>query len=113
RSYWLEVSRRGCKGRDSTLIYLSNPDPALVYIPDAFTPNMDDLNEQFPFRDETFSYELQIFNILGEKIYQGNSNWDGPYEGEPVQQGVYVYVITVWDCSLQKSFYRGTVTLLK
>ena len=76
------------------------------WIPNAFTPNGDGVNEGFNIQGEYIvDVELSIFNRWGARIFQseGKSNraWDGSIEGESqlAQEGTYVYqvkVIDVW-----------------
>lgn len=76
------------------------------WVPNAFTPNGDGVNEGFNIQGEYIvDVELSIFNRWGARIFQssGKSNrpWDGSIEGESqlAQEGTYVYqvkVIDVW-----------------
>ena len=67
-----------------------------IYIPNAFTPNGDGLNDQLL----VYSYAIQemhftIFNQWGEKIYEGRNmatGWDGKHLGKNQPSGVYMYV---------------------
>jgi gliding motility-associated-like protein len=70
--------------------------PDGIYIPNAFTPNGDGLNDVL----QVYSYKIKemtfmVFNQWGEKIYESrtpNVAWDGTYKGKPQPSGVYVYV---------------------
>lgn len=76
------------------------------WIPNAFTPNGDGVNEGFNIQGEYIvDVELSIFNRWGARIFQStgktNRAWDGSVEGESqlAQEGTYVYqvkVIDVW-----------------
>lgn len=70
-----------------------------IEFPNAFTPNSDNLNEVFrPVYVGNCEYEIvdfAVYNRWGEKLYQSNiATWDGIYQGELVQQDVYVYTVT-------------------
>jgi gliding motility-associated-like protein len=66
-----------------------------VYIPEAFTPNNDGINDVFTLsatgQDD---FEMQIFNRWGEMVFQSQDptqGWDGRLsDGSPAPSGVYV-----------------------
>jgi len=90
---------------------------AKVYIPNAFTPNQNDLNELFkPEGIFIQSYQLKIFNRWGEKLYDENGcghGWDGRFEGNLVPEGVYIYQCTVLGVNGERHVFAGDVTLLR
>jgi gliding motility-associated-like protein len=89
-----------------------------VYIPNAFTPNGDKLNEYFQVEGVGIKQiEMEIYNRWGEKIYETTSlnGWPGTIRTgtEEAEQGVYVYKIVVYDY-LNKSYdFHGHVTLIR
>lgn len=87
------------------------------FIPNAYTPNENQLNETFhPNGMYWQSYEMRIYNRYGQKLYDNNSclnAWDGTYMGELVQDGVYAYAIKVVDLKGQVYMFNGTVHLLR
>jgi gliding motility-associated-like protein len=69
-----------------------------LHIPNSFTPNNDQINEQFKiFAECNFkTFELTIFNRWGEIIYTTNNPeaaWDGKVGGKNVVAGSYSYKI--------------------
>jgi gliding motility-associated-like protein len=86
-----------------------------VYIPDAFTPNQDGLNDGFkPSGTELLkSWKLSIYNRWGEMIFESdNKGWDGKNsQGEDCAEGVYVFYLSTVDLENKKANYRGMVTL--
>ena len=92
--------------------------PAItMYIPDAFTPNEDGVNETFSGEgvgvDE---YQMWIFNRWGENIFFSasmNEPWDGTYKGKQVESGLYVYRITVIDVAKEYHEFKGEVYLMR
>lgn len=71
---------------------------APIYIPNAFTPNKDRLNEVFRVPPTDF-YQLnsfQIYNRWGGLIFSTNNikeGWDGNYKGIQQPSGIYTYII--------------------
>ena len=89
-----------------------------LFIPSAFTPNSDGLNDIFKAKSHcSFSdFDLQIFNRWGEKVFESrnsNTGWDGTYLGSKMLSGVYVYVITYATASHVSKTAKGTVTLIR
>lgn len=87
------------------------------YIPNAFTPNGDGINDSFGGAGTNIkNYEMYIFNRWGEKIhtsYDLTSRWDGYMGNEKVQDEVYVYLVKIVDIFDQPHTYRGTVTMIR
>lgn len=120
-TYTLEVrDDNDCSGVLTYLLLVPPQcDPALIKIPNAFTPNGDDLNEVFrPIVLESAlqSARLQIFSRWGEKIYESSGptvSWDGTVRGKPAPSDVYIYILDV-TCSGGRSGKRwGDISLLR
>ncbi|MFK7784074.1 MAG: gliding motility-associated C-terminal domain-containing protein, partial [Crocinitomicaceae bacterium] len=67
-----------------------------VYIPNSFTPDDGNFNEEFgPVHVcEMSEYSFRIFNRWGEVIFESSDpleTWDATYKGRKVQVGVYTY----------------------
>jgi len=99
--------------------------PARLFIPNAFTPNGDSLNETFkPIGLSIFSgsdnsqlkYDFKIYNRWGQMIFETNDvkkGWDGTYKGVNVPMDVYVYIIDAHGFNAEKFYIRGQVTLIR
>jgi len=89
------TSTLGCVGSDKFVI---RPDCiSKSFIPNAFSPNGDGLNDIFkPTLINFEKYTLSIYNRWGAKVFESNSaelGWDGLYDGRDAPQGVYSYVM--------------------
>ncbi|MCB0479562.1 MAG: gliding motility-associated C-terminal domain-containing protein, partial [Crocinitomicaceae bacterium] len=92
----------------------------LLYVPNAFTPDGDEYNQTFkPIITgiDIYDYELLIFDRWGELIFESHNKevgWDGYYQGNLVQDGVYVWKIKIKieDVDERRTFY-GHVSVLK
>jgi gliding motility-associated-like protein len=94
---------------------------AVLYVPNAFTPNGDGLNDTFACVGEGITeFDLQIFNRWGELIFESNDmkvQWDGSYKNEVAPIGVYVYKIIakgpgINGKSKKQIYENGSVTLV-
>ncbi len=91
----------------------------LFYIPNAFTPNDDGINDSFSGKGIFISkYEMRIFDRWGNLVFftdDINKPWDGKANhGTEIAQGdVYVYSINIIDFRKKKHLYKGIVTLVR
>lgn len=73
--------------------------PIYVHVPNSFTPNGDGENDEFKpvFNDvNLLNYHLQIYASWGELVFDSqrvDKAWDGNYQGDPVQLGIYNYTL--------------------
>lgn len=88
------------------------------WIPNAFTPNKNELNEIFkPKVIGVHDYSYLIFDRWGTKIFETKDyeeGWSGYYKNKLCKSDVYVYKITFED-NVENAFhqYIGKVTLLR
>ncbi|HQW05618.1 MAG TPA: PKD domain-containing protein [Flavobacteriales bacterium] len=112
------IDRFGCTFIDSAKVSLLDQD-VRIFTPNAFSPNGDGINDTFQFQgygDQTL--ELTIFDRWGERLYQTLSMdkpWDGTYNGQPVKNDVYVYVLKYTGrCTGNEQYERkGHVTVVR
>lgn len=89
------------------------------YIPNAFTPNGDNVNDTFFGQGiGIVEYDIWIFDRWGNMIFHGDDLgdvWDGKANqgSEVAQQDVYVWKVKLTDVFGKKHSYLGTVTLVK
>jgi len=90
-----------------------------VYIPTAFTPNNDGLNDRFRiFGEDITEARIRVFSRWGELMYTSydlENGWDGTMHlrNEPAPGGMYVYEIDARDKIGRLVSYQGTVILLR
>lgn len=110
------VSSNGC--RDTLTKMVEIKPEFIIYIPNAFTPDGNGLNDYFIAKgDEITEFKMMIFNRWGDMIYSTENmerGWDGSANGgdSKAQDGVYVYKIEVRDFENKFHGYTGHVTLL-
>lgn len=113
--YATATNQYGCTFTDST--YISTFACCDLFVPNAFTPNKDGVNDFF----ELYASNLQevnvfsIYNRYGQRVFHTNnqnSKWDGTYNGQLLDGGVYHYYL-IYTCSDGTKFTkRGQIHLL-
>ena len=103
---------QGCKDTAYAKLYVI--DEFRVFIPNIISPNGDGLNDSFfPSGIGIDKVQLQIFDRWGEKLHDGNEKWDCTYKSKPVQDGSYLYFLTIIDSQGMRHFLKGSVTVLR
>jgi len=90
---------------------------AALFLPDAFSPNGDGINDTFGAKGIFFdNFQLIIYNRWGQPIFQSTSaanGWDGTLGGNHVPEGNYIYKVTITDNTGKQFVKAGTVLLLR
>jgi gliding motility-associated-like protein len=113
----LVTSPFGCT--DSTWNCITIDPEFTLFIPNAFSPNGDGVNDEFFAKGDFIKkFEMQIYDRWGNLIFFAddiNKHWDGKanHGAEMAQQDVYVYSIHLTDNNEKKHKYVGTVTIVK
>lgn len=89
-----------------------------IFVPDAFTPNYDGLNDAFRprFTCPTDTYKLGIYNRWGERIFYTENiedKWNGTYKNVPCELDVYFYLIEYSFPHGPLQIRKGDVTLVR
>ena len=116
-------------GSDTTILVVNNLCPALIYVPDIFTPNRDGLNDNFSiFGYYLLNFKMTIYdrwqNVVYTRDIESESNlsslndgdwWNGTRfnTGSELSVGTYEWVITYEDRTLENPIQsiRGYVLL--
>jgi gliding motility-associated-like protein len=90
-----------------------------VFVPTAFTPNGDGLNDIFLAKGSGISnFEMKIYNRWGELVYVSENiefGWDGKinHSSDVMENGTYMYHIYVTDYNEKAWVYNGELNLMK
>jgi gliding motility-associated-like protein len=92
--------------RDSTTRKIVVQEEAVYYVPNSFTPNGDNFNNVFsPVISggiKLDSYHLIIYNRWGNIVFESYNSkygWDGSFDNQIVQNGIYVWQISFEELS--------------
>ncbi len=89
-----------------------------IFIPNAFSPNGDGLNDKIgPIGYTTLqNHTFYIYNRFGQQVFKSNKmndNWDGTYSGKPCDVGSYFYIF-MGKCGDGKEVIRkGDIMLMR
>ncbi|WP_132053577.1 T9SS type B sorting domain-containing protein [Pseudocnuella soli] len=90
---------------------------ATVFVPSAFTPNNDGLNDLLrPLAAGMRQLELfSVYNRWGQLVFSSRDGrgWDGTIGGQAQGPGVYVWLVKAVDFNGKPHVQKGTVTLLR
>jgi gliding motility-associated-like protein len=110
-------TEHGCQ--DTAEAHIRVKDIYSIYIPNAFTPDGDGLNEEFSPLTRNLDpdqYIMRIFDRWGQMLFETtdiNVGWDGTYNGKPCWTGAYVYDISYVDMDGILRKETGSVNLIR
>lgn len=100
RYYPVQLIVQNYLGCSDTTVRLVNVDDVFqVFIPTAFSPDGDGLNEVLQVLGNDIAdndFHFMLFDRWGEKIFETKdryAGWDGTYKGRTVKNGVYVWML--------------------
>ena len=119
--YIMQIVKNAYSCSDSIIKQIIIKPAYTIYIPNAFTPNSDGLNDQFKAVGFGIAqFKLQVFDRWGALVFESNdinSSWDGSINGkgdsESTKQEVFVWKASVVDVLKENHQMVGHVTLLK
>lgn len=112
-------SQYGCSKSDTVMIYVKElicgePD---VFIPNAFTPNNDNANDEILVRGNNIDeFVLRIYDRWGELVFETSdqsTGWDGTFKGKACDPAVYDYYFEATCIDQEKFFKKGNITLIR
>ncbi len=88
--------------------------PTFDNIGSLFTPNNDGMNDYWyiPDIDQYGTVSVQVYNRFGKLLYHSSAyknDWDGTYNGAPLPEASYYYIIK----STEKGIIKGVINLVR
>ena len=110
----LSAENSWCAFSDSIVVRVSE---SAIYAPNVFTPNGDGINDEFRVAYRSIvEFKATIYNRWGVKIFEWTDpqrGWDGTYNGRPVAEGPYFYVIKARGADGEDYLLKGDINLLR
>lgn len=109
----------GCVGRDS--VELTQQCPTEIYVPTAFSPNGDGVNDRFMvLGSDIVGIHLIIFDRWGNQVFESrdlDQPWDGKFNNRTAPPGMYVWTAVIEGFKRDGSMYTfqesGSVALMR
>lgn len=110
-------------GCDTVLLsyQISFTDCCELYVPNAFSPNGDGVNDRFRAFPSLVgcngvsSATLRVYDRWGGEVFEGEAlqeGWDGYVAGEPANNGVYAYILSYLN-GQEEVLVTGDLSLLR
>ena len=115
------------QGCDTTFLKTVEIKPVKLFIPNVFTPGNDKANETFMITNDTdnpsekvyenalnkfyVSSHIVVFNRMGKTVFEAD-NYDGLWDGDNLEDGVYYYVL---ECHgvVSTDVFKGPITIIR
>ncbi len=119
--YILAIKEQQCTALDTVKIKVIDPKDLecnRLFVPKAFTPNGDGLNDAFFISNPYAIDEVLAFEVLdgwGGRVFFTQDRferWDGTFNGQKVNPGVFLWKVKYKCKGIEKTDF-GSVTLLK
>ncbi len=111
------TNEEGCVALDTIEIWVVTY--GQVFVPNAFSPNGDGINDVLMPRIVGYSRinYFHIYNRYGQQVYTSTNNnypgWNGMYNGKVADVGTYFWVINVTAADGTKVTKKGDITLIR
>lgn len=111
-TFKLQIESHGCSFESKEIVAWKIPGDS-IFIPNVFSPNGDQWNEDFEIYTEGIDqYYLRVFNRYGNEIWSGQRG-STPWNAADTSSGVYFWILSYQSpCSSVKQ-YKGWVHVLK
>lgn len=121
-TFSITVESNGCSDSDEITVFVKKD--RAVYVPNAFSPNEDGLNDLFMvFAGQQVAKvkSFLVFNRWGETVYQYFNfppndpayGWDGMHRGEPLNPAVFTWFAEIEFIDGKILIFEGDVTLVR
>lgn len=115
----------GCLATDSVRVNVIKEYSDRIYVPNAFSPNGDGLNETFGIdvKPNTVRaiHAVRVLSRWGALVYEctdctpgtAGTGWDGRVGSKPSKPDVYVWIADIEFTDGHREVFRGDVALLR
>ncbi len=114
-TYWVDMDNNCGSVRDEIEVIFDCT--YSLYIPNAFSPNDDGINDYFKAEGTGIvEFEMRIFDRWGEQVFLSNNinqSWDGMYKGQAPKLDVYTWVVRTKDVRGRFHDLNGHVTIVR
>ena len=120
-TYSVNMQDNICIAFDTVRVTVIDPDSLdcqRIFLPKAFTPNGDNLNDQYGISNPNAVQNLisfEIFDRWGSRVFFTDDpflTWDGSFKGDPLNPGVLLYRVK-YTCDGETKVDVGSLSILR
>jgi gliding motility-associated-like protein len=118
-TYIVTINGNGCFKTDTVIVYVTEIicDEPYIFVPNAFTPNGDGINDVLYVRAHpTSEIVFRVYDRWGELVFETfdeTIGWNGIFKGKESDPAVFDYYLEVLCPGAEKFFKKGNVTLIR
>jgi CHU_C Type IX secretion signal domain len=113
KCYRISAVRAVTNNKSNSNVVCASSDP-LIFIPSAFTPNDNGMNDEFVIAAIGFEkFSMDIYNSWGQKIHSQQNLTDNWKPTKDVPAGIYVYSIKGISGNGAEYQFSGTIQILR
>jgi len=116
-TYWVIVHDKNSRQIKHDFTVSVDRECTSVFIPSAFTPNGDGINDEFKAEGLGIQiFEMVIYSREGKIIFESNNidmAWDGTLHGEAAKPLTYIYQVVYTDAKGYIHTKKGNITLIR
>lgn len=94
-TFYLTSEKDGCRLDDYVKVTITKED--YFYLPNAFTPNNDGINDAFkPTTNGITDYKMEVYNRWGQLVFQTSNlseGWNGKFHKTAQPGGAYIFIV--------------------
>lgn len=116
------IDENGCTDDDNITLFVEKVRD--VFIPNAFSPNNDGINDIamiFAGQEIEEIHTFQIFNRWGEIVYEAynfqpnipDHGWNGIFRGKPMNPAIFIYYAEIEFIDGAVEIFKGDIALVK
>ena len=87
-----------------------------IFLPTAFSPNKNGINDRWYLRGDVEAMHLMVYNRWGEKVFETKDQakgWDGTFRGKPLSSDTYSYYLKITEIGGAELIMEGNVLLIR
>ena len=116
-TFYVTGTKGTCTDTDSITVEFYNSDGDNTFIPTAFSPNDDNINDCLNVKSAAnfLEYYFAIYNRWGQLVFESNNAeicWEGHFNGSPAPMGTYYFFLKA-KTSCGDMLKKGDITLMR
>ena len=114
-TFYLTSEKDGCRLDDHVKVTIAKED--YFYLPNAFTPNNDGINDEFkPTTNGITEYKMEVYNRWSQLVFQTSNlseGWNGKFHKTVQPGGAYIFTLKYKNGNGKVYIKKGSFLLIR